>query len=42
MIGAIFVLLNQGAVVRAIPDHHEFDLGAQKGFIKDYKKRWVL
>lgn len=40
MTGAIFVLLNQGAVVRAIAiDHHEFDLGAQNGFNKDYKKR---
>lgn len=40
MIGAIFVLLNQGAVVKAIAiDHHEFDFGAQKGFNKDYRKR---
>lgn len=43
MIGAIFVLLNQGVVVRAIAlDHHEFDFWAQKSFNKDYKKRWVL
>lgn len=43
MIGAIFVLLNPGAVMRAIAiDHHEFDFWAQKGFNKDDKKRWVL
>lgn len=43
MIGAIFVLLNQGSVVKAVAiDHRVFDIGAQMGFNKDYRKRSVL